>query len=145
VRIQTGVTTKVGINKTVAVEVMDVGGNIRGDVIKTQNTATATFAIGTGAGTGGSIDAANTRWRGNGGKCRFTVGTSPVADADVFTMTIGAAYKFTDADPVVSGSLANSATGFYGFYDNATGKMTVRYSGTLAPGTYWVNFQMIGQ
>jgi hypothetical protein len=145
VRIQTGVTTKVGINKTVAVEVMDVGGNIRGDVIKTQNTATATFAIGTGAGTGGSIDAANTRWRGNGGKCRFTVGTSPVANADVFTMTIGAAYKFTDADPVVSGSLPNSATGFYGFYDNATGKMTVRYSGTLAPGTYWVNFQMIGQ
>lgn len=145
VRIQTGVTTKVGINKTVAVEVMDVGGNIRGDVIKTQNTATATFAIGTGAGTGGSIDAANTRWRGNGGKCRFTVGTSPVANADVFTMTIGAAYKFTDADPVVSGSLPNSATGFYGFYDMATGKMTVRYSGTLAPGTYWVNFQMIGQ
>lgn len=149
IRIETGTTTKVGINKTTAVEVLDVGGNVRGEMWK--NVATTgtigTFALGTGAGTGATINSGNTSWWGNGGYLYFTSGTSPATNAIVATITMAAGYKFnTRASAIVQGkNLAAALAGWFATYDNTTGIITISFNGTLPASTVLqINILMTG-
>jgi hypothetical protein len=151
VRIQTGVTTKVGINKTAAIEVMDVGGNVRGEMFKNVSTtgAIGTYTTGAGAGSGASINAGNSLWFGNGGFVTFTTGSSPTANATVITMTPVSTHDILQgaidvfprnqaaADAVISST-------FYGSVD-ISGVVTITYRGTLAAGTYSLNILLLGR
>jgi hypothetical protein len=137
IRIETGVTTKVGINKTAAIEVLDVGGNVRGEMFKNVSTtgSIGTYALGTGAGAGASIT--SSFWWGNGGILNFTSGTSPAANSTVTTITMAAGYKFnTRAAVIVQGrNIAACLSGWGASYDNTTGIITIIFNGTLPAST----------
>jgi hypothetical protein len=149
IMIGTGLVTRMGINKTAlgSEAVLDIGGPIRGEMYKHVNlgASIATFSTGSGMGTGGSIDALNTIWHGNGGYCRFTLGSSPAANAIVFSVAIQSGYRLSRAAPIVQGRILNSAlAGWFASYDNTTGILTVSYAGTLPAGVHWVNILAFG-
>jgi len=139
IRIETGTVSRVGINKTVAIEVLDVGGNVRGEMWKNVSTASAigTYALGTGAGTGATISTGNTAWWGNGGYFNITTGTSPATNAIVMTVTMAAGYKYnTRASAIVQGkNSAGALTGWYTTYDNTTGILSIKYASALPAST----------
>ena len=149
IRIETGTTTRMGINKSAlgSEAVLDVGGIVRGEMYKTLQTVAAlgTFAKGTGMGTGGSINALNTVWKGNSGTCKFTTGTSPATDATVFTITMLSGYRLSGtASFIVQGrDIASALSGWGAYCDGVT--ITVFYKGTLPASTpLWVNLVGFG-
>jgi len=149
IRIETGTTTRMGINKSAlgSEAVLDVGGIVRGEMYKTLQTVAAlgTFATGTGMGTGGSINALNTVWKGNSGTCKFTTGTSPATDATVFTITMLSGYRLSGtASFIVQGrDIASALSGWGAYCDGVT--ITVFYKGTLPASTpLWVNLVGFG-
>jgi len=149
IMIGTGTLTRMGINKTSlgSEAVLDIGGPIRGEMYKHVSTPTAlgTFATGTGMGTGGTIDSLNSVWRGNAGICKFTTGTSPAANATVFTITMTTGYRLSSTAAVtVQGKTIPSALPGWGASCDGT-TITVFYNGTLPASTaMWVNITGFG-
>lgn len=82
-----------GINKDAPERVLDVNGGARAiNVINTSAPPTASN-LGTGLGTGGSVDAIT--GGNNGFTVTFTVGTAPVADGPLFRLTFANPFTTT--------------------------------------------------
>ena len=128
---------------------VDVLGKIRGDLfVNNVAVATGTVALGVSAGTSPTLDNTVTTWWGNGGRVKFTSGSSGLtANSTLFTITMNPNWKFiNNGAPIVYASSASAA----GIKTNAsyvasTGVITCTLSGTLTASTsYEFNVSMTG-
>jgi len=107
-------------------------------------SATLTLTFGTGAGTGPS--GASALGTANGGVVGFTTGTSPAANADIFTVTIPYSSPNT-INPVICAANPQAATDISKFYIISTtnNSFTVRANGTISASTnYSLRFVISG-
>jgi hypothetical protein len=97
------------------------------------------FAFDVGAGTGPALNAIG--GTGNSVKVTFTTGTTPTANATVFTVSYTTTFPNTSF-PVLCAGNANAATDVAKFYvDTATAtEFTVKANGTLSASTQYILF-----
>ena len=128
---------------------IDVLGKIRGDLfVNNIAVANGTVALGSSAGTSPTLDNTVTTWWGNGGRVKFTSGSSGLAaNSTLFTITMNPNWKFiNNGAPIVYAGSASAA----GIHTNAsyvasTGVITCTLSGTLTASTsYEFNVSMTG-
>lgn len=128
---------------------IDVLGKIRGDLfVNNIAVANGTVALGSSAGTSPTLDPTVTTWWGNGGRVKFTSGSSGLAaNSTLFTITMHPNWKFINngAPIVYAGSASAAGINTNASYVASTGVITCTLSGTLTPSTsYEFNVSMTG-
>lgn len=136
---QDAAATLVGINKDVPVYPLDVNGRARStQLLGTGNQWTsANISFGTGAGTGASVT--SIIGFGNGFKISFTTGTTPTANASIFTATYPIPF-ISASFPTWSARNDQAATDYNKIRVNADGATTCAFSsvGSLAASTAYI-------
>jgi hypothetical protein len=118
---------------------LDVGGKARADQFVNNNPGvytTGTYALGTAAGTSPTLDGAVSAFWGNGGRLKFTSGTSPTTNGVICTVTLGTEYTFSECAPIMQGRTTN--TGGFDYvatFNSGTRVITFTLIGTLAAST----------
>lgn len=128
---------------------IDVLGKIRGDLfVNNIAVANGTVALGSSAGTSPTLDNTVTTWWGNGGRVKFTSGSSGLAaNSTLFTITMDPDWKFINngAPIVYAGSASAAGINTNASYVASTGVITCTLSGTLTASTsYEFNVSMTG-
>ena len=128
---------------------LDVGGKVRGDQFVNNNPTsftTGTIALGTAAGTGPTLDTGVSEFWGNGGRLKFTSGTSPTANGVICTVTLGTEYTFEECAPIMQGRSTNAGAFNYSCsFNSGTRVITCTLVGTLTASTvYEFNLNVSG-
>lgn len=131
---------KVGIGTaTNAHYALDALGKFRADQFVNNSGATVTtgtYALGTAAGTSPTLDSGVSEFWGNGGRLKFTSGTSPTANGVICTVTLGTEYTFAECAPILQGRTTNTGGFDYvGTFNSGTRVITYTLIGTLAAST----------
>ena len=120
---------------------LDVWGKSRFNQMVNQvteaNSATlGTFTVGNAGGTSPTVDAL-TQWWGNGGRLRFTAGTTPTANGTLFTLVLDTNYTFADCSTIVQSRLTTGGASAFNFttsYNSGTRTITCTLAGTATSG-----------
>jgi hypothetical protein len=96
------------------------------------------MALGTAAGTGPTLDTGVSEFWGNGGRLKFTSGSSPTANGVICTVTLGTEYTFKNALPIMQGRSTNAGAFNYSCsFNSGTRVITCTLVGTLTASTVY--------
>lgn len=121
---------------------LDVGGKSRSlqwvnEVVPLAGGTTGAFTPGNAAGTGPTVDNTVTKWWGNGGRLKFTAGTSPTANGTLFTVLLDANYTFGECSTIVQSRQNGTGFQYDTTYNSGTRTITCKIVGTMVAGTVY--------
>jgi hypothetical protein len=137
------VINKTGIGTTTnGFYALDVGGKSRSlqwvnEVVPIAGGTTGAFTPGNAAGTGPTVDNTVTKWWGNGGRLKFTAGTSPTANGTLFTVLLDANYTFGECSTIVQSRQNGTGFQYNTTYNSGTRTITCTIVGTMVAGTVY--------